>query len=61
MDGMKKPGTIKDFLNTGGSNQVEKDYDWYMKNDAAGLIKMQKEQPEQYEMLIEKKRKKRGE
>jgi hypothetical protein len=59
IEALKKPGTIKDFLAGGQSNEQPHDYDWYVKNDGAALIKMSKEQPELYAKLIDNKNKKR--
>lgn len=59
IEALKKPGTIKDFLAGETPNNQERDYDWYVKNDAAGLLKMSKEQPEMYAKLIDNKNKKR--
>lgn len=39
---------------------IKKDYDWYVKNDAAALVKMYNENPARYQALINEKRKKRG-
>lgn len=39
---------------------VKKDYDWYVKNDTASLIRMYKENPTRYQALVDDKRKKRG-
>jgi len=58
LEGMKTPATLKNFMLTGGQPQVERDYDWYMKNDTKALMQMEKEQPDEYKAIIEAKFKK---
>ena len=58
IEALQKPANLVDYVNGKGETKADqKDYDWYVKNDAQALIKMQKEHPEQYQKLVENKRK----
>jgi len=52
--------SMRDIQNsTPKAEAVVKDYDWHMKNDAAGLMKMKDENPASYQALIDAKQKTR--
>lgn len=52
--GVAKPATkITDLINQNkGGEQVEKDFEWYSKNDSKELARIKNEQPEVFEKLV---------
>jgi hypothetical protein len=55
LDGMKKPGTLRNFMQSGDDNPAERDYDWYAKNDMKALMAMQETNRAEYDRIINAK------
>jgi ATP-dependent Clp protease, protease subunit len=55
IEGMKAPGTLKNFMQSGGGKPAERDYDWYAKNDMKALMAMQETNRDEYDRIINAK------
>jgi ATP-dependent Clp protease, protease subunit len=55
IEGMKAPATLKNFMQVEGQPQVERDYDWYAKNDMKALMAMQETNRDEYDRIINAK------
>lgn len=55
IENLKKPATIKNFIEGGKVDEPARDYDWYMKNDAKALMEMKENDSERFAEIVNTK------